>query len=86
MTIKSITTKFVSENPFSGLTETETPFEPYYACKIVTDAGNANGKGKTEYDAEQDAIENLRRTVSAKVATALEDYNVRVGAGNLDIA
>ena len=96
MEIKSITTKYVAEQPFAGLVITEGEFVPYYETVIRytdTRAGERDnrvysvyGKGGTEFSAEADALDALKAQMSAKVFAAYEDFMVANGAGNLEIA
>ena len=74
MNIKSIETKRVTEDPFSGLCETETKFAPYYQCKIITDNGNASAKGSTVEEAEAAALELLKTREANKVQEAYTKY------------
>lgn len=95
MEIKGIETKRVTEQPFKGLVE-DSSFVPYYATVIrytqprpgerAERVYSASGTGDSEYASEQAALENLRLEISREVVTAYEQYNVRMGAGNLDIA
>jgi len=96
MKIKSIETKYVTEQPFKELVEIEGGFEPYYATVIrYTDPRegeraervySVSGQGATEYESEQNALENLRGQMAAKVYSAHEKFMAENGAGNLDIA
>ena len=74
MIIKSVKTKHVTENPFAGLCEVDGEFTPYYHCKIVTDNGNANGKGQTAEQAEQAAMELLTSREANKVADVYSKF------------
>jgi hypothetical protein len=76
MTIKSITTKHVTESTLGGITEpeTETEFVPYYQCKIVTDSGNASAKGDTPEQAEQNALDLLKLRATINVDKAFSEY------------
>jgi hypothetical protein len=96
MQIKSIETNHVTEQPFKGLVEIEGGFEPYYATVIrytdLRDGERAervysvSGQGETEYQSEQDALDNLKAQQAAKVCGAMEKYSADHGAGNLEIA
>ena len=96
MKIKSIEIKHVTEQPFQGLVETEDGFEPFYVTEIryieprdgerSDRVYNVTGRGATEYESEQDALDNLKAQQTAKVYGAMEKYNADHGAGNLDIA
>jgi len=96
MNIKSMETKHVTEQPFAGLCEIEGGFERYYATIIrYTDPRegeraervyNVSGRGETEYQSEQDALESLKAQMAAKVYSAYEKFMAEEGAGMLDIA
>lgn len=88
MNIKSVTTKYVTENKFYQFLNPEyiDEFAPYYECEIISDKGVHRGKGETEYQAEKAAMENLEGDLAVEARIALEKYYVRNGAGNLEIA
>ena len=96
MQIKSIDTKHVTEQPFKGFVEIEGEFEPYYATVIryteprdgerADRVYNVSGRGETEYESEQNALENLRGEMAVKAYSAYEKFMAENGAGNLDIA
>lgn len=95
MKIKSIETKHVTETPFAGLIELEGEFEPCFETIIrYTEPRDGDtervysviGRGETEYASEQNALENLRGEIAAKVYSAHEKFMAENGAGMLDIA
>jgi hypothetical protein len=88
MIIKQIETKYLTEMPFAAILAPESvaEFQPHFVCEIVSDKGTHRGKGETEYASEQDAFESLKADLAAEAYTALEQYNARNGAGNLEIA
>ena len=84
MNIKSIEIKRVTKNPFAGLCDIEGEFLPYYSCKIITDNGNAHGKGDTAEQAEQEAFELLKSREAQKVADVYSKFLSDNGVNFID--
>jgi len=84
MNIKSVETKYISQNPFAGLFAEEPEFTPYYNCKITTDTGHFFGNGETQEAANRDAVENMKAFEAAKVREAMSKYNAEQGIYFID--
>jgi len=95
MNIISIESKHMTKNSFAGLCEIEGGFRDYFTIIHYTDPRegeraervyNVCGHGDTEYQSEQDALENLKAEMAARIYAAYEKFLVANGAGMLEIA